>query len=137
MNDGWLTKAPDKEDEIKTFDGKEWNFCKHHKKWVVKHSRMGQHTSATCRINPKNKNKKKTGKKEVQVNQAVLDGSSASESKQQMGRSLSHRNLSLYNAFFILKRGKRLLTKGYIGIGRAVCLFGEIKKIFSNRVSIF
>ena len=51
----WMTIPPKagKEDEKKTKDGKDWNYCQYHKKWVIIDSKLGRHTTATCRLNPK------------------------------------------------------------------------------------
>ena len=83
-DDSWMYKAPKQGDPatIKT-QGKEWNWCKHHKKWVVIYTkRFGEHTSDTCLLNPKNKGKKakkldkKSEKKRVQIDaNAVQDDS--------------------------------------------------------------
>ena len=66
-----MYKAPKQgEPRIIKHENKEWNWCKYHKKWVVKYTeRFGDHTSATCLLNPKNKGKgsKKGGKKRVEV----------------------------------------------------------------------
>ena len=75
-----MYKAPKQGDPatIKT-QGKEWNWCKHHKKWVVIYTkRFGEHTSDTSLLNPKNKVKKakKSDKKRVQIDaNAVQDDS--------------------------------------------------------------
>ena len=70
-DDSWMYKTPKQGDpQIIKRENKEWNWCKHHKKWVVKYTeRFGEHTSDTCLLNPKNKGKggKKGGKKRVEV----------------------------------------------------------------------
>ena len=58
-----MTTPPkaEKDDKLITREGKEWAWCKFHKKWVVHKSKYGIHTSKTCRLNPKgasNKQKK-------------------------------------------------------------------------------
>ena len=67
----WTRKAPKPNDpQTVTKLGKEWAWCKFHKKWVVKFTeRFGDHTSETCLLNPKNKNKKgkRGNKKRVEV----------------------------------------------------------------------
>ena len=66
-----MYKAPKQgEPQIIKCENKEWNWCKYHKKWVVKYTKCGgDHTSDTCLLNPKNKGKssKKGGKKRVEV----------------------------------------------------------------------
>ena len=72
----WMYQAPkENEKKIVKRQGKEWAWCKYHKKWVVRHTeRFGEHTSETCLLNPKNKDKK--GKKakgsvEIEANVAA------------------------------------------------------------------
>ena len=45
-------------DKVITKDGKKWNWCPHHKKFVLLHGRFGKHTPDTCSLNPKNKKSK-------------------------------------------------------------------------------
>jgi len=54
-----------------TKDGKTWNYCKYHEKWVLaKSAKFGEHSSDTCFLNPKNKGKKveNEGKLKVMAN---------------------------------------------------------------------
>ena len=85
-DDNWITTppSPGKEDKSIERDGKEWNWCIHHQKYVIAagNRQQGPHSSATCTLNPKNQKKK--GKKTVQVNAALKsesDSSSDSESE--------------------------------------------------------
>ena len=82
-----LPKTPD---EIKTHNGKQWNYCNHHAKWVLQNPKSGLHTTQTCKLSPLekkksakkecNKSNKKKTKKTVQVNQTDLDTTAASNS---------------------------------------------------------
>ena len=65
----WMYKEPKPgEKKIVKQSGKEWAWCKYHKKWVVKHTdKFGEHTSETCLLNPKNKDKKGRGQKKLAV----------------------------------------------------------------------
>ena len=82
-----LPKTPD---EIKTHDGKQWNYCNHHAKWVLRNPKSGLHTTQTSKLGPpdneklakkeRNKSNKKKTKKTVQVNQTDLDATAASDS---------------------------------------------------------
>ena len=65
----WMYKEPQKgEKKVTKRNGKEWAWCKYHKKWVVKHTdKFGEHTSETCLLNPKNKNKKGREKLAVEI----------------------------------------------------------------------
>ncbi|CAJ1967715.1 unnamed protein product [Cylindrotheca closterium] len=57
-DDNWITTppSPGKEDKPIERDGKEWNWCIHHQKYVVAagNRQQGPHSSATCTLNPKN-----------------------------------------------------------------------------------
>mmetsp|Transcript_22841 Transcript_22841/g.32699 ORF Transcript_22841/g.32699 Transcript_22841/m.32699 type:complete len:169 (+) Transcript_22841:61-567(+) len=61
----WMTVPPKAgESNILQRDGKTWNWCKHHKKWVIHNGKYGKHTSATCRLNPSNRKKEGDKKKD-------------------------------------------------------------------------
>ena len=83
-NDSWMKKKPKagKEDVVMEVDGRNWNWCKYHKKCVLTNScKFGEHSSKTCKLNPKNeKNKKKKSSPEVRLdaNAASMDDNSDS-----------------------------------------------------------
>lgn len=82
-DEGWVKTPPKKgeEDIIKKIDGKEWNWCKFHNKWVIVNGKWGKHTSDTCRLNPKNKKRENDTNPTVQVNAAnIADNSSTTSS---------------------------------------------------------
>ena len=72
VDEDWITKPPKKgEHTTKKKDGKTWNWCKFHNKWVVARSqKFGEHTSETCLLNPKNKEVNKEKKLKVTANLA-------------------------------------------------------------------
>jgi hypothetical protein len=112
MEGSWIhtPPKPGKANEIITRDGKEWSWCKHHAKWVVRNTRFGLHTSDTCRLNPKNQKKEKPEdkdkdkdktktKRNVQVNRADLriqdddsESSSSTEDDSSVETESSHTN---------------------------------------------
>ncbi|CAJ1953802.1 unnamed protein product [Cylindrotheca closterium] len=87
-DENWITTppSPGKEDKPIERDGKEWNWCIHHQKYVVAagNRQQGPHSSAFCALNPKNQKKK--GKKTVQVN-AAIDSESYSSSDEESSTS--------------------------------------------------
>ena len=80
-NDEWLTIAPKKHEKTTIErDGKTWNWCKFHNKWVIaKSAKFGEHSSETCLLNPKNQ--KKERKLKVVANMATEGGSQSSSSE--------------------------------------------------------
>ena len=80
-NDDWITIAPKKHEKTTIErDGKTWNWCKFHNKWVIaKSAKFGEHNSDTCLLNPKNQTKEK--KLKVVANFAGEEKSDQSESE--------------------------------------------------------
>jgi len=90
-NDDWMTIAPKKHEKTTMErDGKVWNWCKFHEKWVIaKSAKFGEHSSDTCLLNPKNQSKQKEKKLKVVANLAQEDNvtTSGSESESEMSES--------------------------------------------------
>ena len=92
----WMTTPPKagKDEELITKEGKEWAWCKFHKKWVVHKSKYGIHTSKTCRLNPKitsNKQKKQQKPKvTMDVHEAQLEVETGSEATTSSSESESN-----------------------------------------------
>ena len=84
-----MTIAPKKHEKTTIErDGKTWNWCKFHKKWVVaKSAKFGEHSSDTCLLNPKNQNKQKEKKLKVVANLAQEDNVTTSGSESEMSES--------------------------------------------------
>jgi len=80
-NDDWITIAPKKHEKTTIErDGKTWNWCKFHNKWVIaKSAKFGEHNSDTCLLNPKNQTKEK--KLKVVANFAGEEKTDQSESE--------------------------------------------------------
>ena len=95
----WMMTPPKagKDEELITREGKEWAWCKFHKKWVVHKSKYGIHTSKTCRLNPKvtSSKQKKQQKPKVTIDaheaqSEVETGSDATTSSSESESDESH-----------------------------------------------
>ena len=87
VDDAWIRVPPKagSENKIIKKDGKKWNWCKWHEKYVIVNSRFGKHTSETCTLNPANEHKKTNKRKatvEVEANAADEDYDSRSDNSQ-------------------------------------------------------
>ena len=82
----WMFEKPKSGSDLSKVvirDGKKWNWCTFHKKWVLLHGRFGKHTSDTCSKNPKNQVKKEgesKKKKEVKIDVNLAEDTSDEES---------------------------------------------------------
>lgn len=89
MDEGWREIPPKEGDKkIKVWNGKKWNWCKWHKLWVLTETdRFGKHSSTTCKLNPKYKDKKpaakdqkKKKKQQVELNANAIDATDGDSS---------------------------------------------------------
>ena len=83
-DEAWMRKEPSKSKLTKviTRDGKQWNWCIHHKKYVLLNGRFGKHTSETCSLNPKKKAKKSVkseDKRETKIDVNLAEDSDTDE----------------------------------------------------------
>ena len=93
-DESWILEKPKDSDLKKVIvrDGKKWNWCGFHKKWVLLHGHFGKHASETCSLNPKNEIKKERKRKAEKGKDMKIDVNLAEDSSDDYSNAKSQEN---------------------------------------------